>query len=730
MPRRFLVPSILILLTLPLHGADVPLGELHSSPACEAWRSRVVSNGRTFYGAWTFAHFGFSEVTGSVAGGPIDGSGALMTSAEQTMASGPGWESVASDGTGYLAATNFDGALTAQLVDGSGLPQGDRISLETGSPSISIGGPTIDFSIGASWNGSHYVVVGAKATKNADQSIHKALLAFTIGANGKVAATRIIADDTSLLDLEPAGNGSLVLMLANGSVQSMLLDDSLATTTPVDVVTRGDIQADLASNGSGFLAVWAAGSVVEAIALDANGYPASAPFVVAQVPAEMAIYAVPAVTWDGSSYLIVWWANTLLGARSNGSGATPAFQISSRGTYPSLATNATGDTLVLFSAGCGTISSRVVRRGALASEPAERAVSLDAASQSSPHALRVGGATQIVWEESVATSTAIFGTFIDPNSNVRQVRQLTEDGSYSSGRAEVIPIANGSAVVWNEQSAGVTGSLRIERFDVLGNPFAAPVPIGTTQAFDLNSATNGSDVGVAFTQAGSVFASGNSYVAVVDTSGNVRQTLLSEAFSANSTIASLADRFLVVWRENTATARPLFSAVVDRGANVVSKQLILADSGVPYETALATNGEEALLVWSTVSNDGLTLMALRLDASGTARGTAVPLASSPSPFLNLRIAEDGDAYLVTYLTSDGGTAPWEVRRITVRGGAVSAPVTLISSNPAETILEYALSGSRVSGVVIARNIVDIGTKGAAQLYWRPIPLLHPRAAAR
>ena len=369
MPARILLPAFLFLLSSQLHGAAAD-----AIQGCDAWRSRVASNGRTFYGAWTVTHYGFSDINGSVNGEPLSGSG-VLTADEETVAAWPGLEGVASDGTGYLVATNFEGAFTAQLVDGNGLLQGAPISLATGFPDIIIGGPAIDSSVGASWNGAHYVVAGAMATKNSDQSIHEALLAATIGANGEVIATRIIADGTSLLDLKAAGGGrTLVLMLAHGTVQSMLMEDSLATTPPVNVVTRGDIQAALASSGTGFLAVWQAGTTIEALALDANGSPAGTPFAVTQVPAAILTYATPAVAWDGSGYLVAWWASSLFGARSDGRSATSPFVIAADGTYPSLAANANGDIVTLFATGCGTMSSRIVPKGALGTPPHRRAV--------------------------------------------------------------------------------------------------------------------------------------------------------------------------------------------------------------------------------------------------------------------------------------------------------------------------------------------------------------------
>src|SRR5258708_16905059 len=400
--------------------------------------------------------------------------------------------------------------------------------------------------------------------------------------------------------------------------------------------------------------------------------PAGTSFVVADLPALSGLNPLPVATWDGSSYLIVWWAGSILGAGSNGDGSSPPFGISASGVAPSVAANAHGDSVVLFGTGCGAISSRIVGGGALEPEPAQREVSLDASPQFNPRSARVSGGTQVVWEESRAgSSAAVMSSFVAQDGNVAPVRQLTEDGSYSGSPSEIVPVAAGSAVIWNELRGGVTGGLRIQRFDGSGNPLAAPLPIGAAQVFTLAAAANGRDIGVAFTQTRPTSFVSDFYVAVADASSNVQQTSLSQVFSANSTIARLGAGFLVVWRENQGSATPLFSAVVDRNANVLSKQLILGDSSVPAESALAVDDNEALFVWSNIHAGTFDLTALPLDPSGTPKGTAFPISSSPSALSPVRVIPEGGAFLITYLAMDGGNAPREVRQTTVRGGGRS-----------------------------------------------------------
>jgi hypothetical protein len=726
MHARFPVPVLFALaLSLPANGADTPLGPVHYSPQCEAQRSRIASNGHTFYGAWTFVHSGLAFVSGSTAGGGIDEEGALMTLTQHTIAP-MGAQALASDGTEYLIATDDSGTLNARLSGANGLFQGNPIPLASGFPTNSLPGSGVHSSVGVAWNGSHYVVIGTKATRDGSQPIHESLVAATISPDGQILGTRVIADAAYLLDLEPAGNGRvLVLMLAAGIAQSMLIDDSLATTTPVNVVARGNIQADVVSSGSGFLAVWSSGTAVEAVALDTNGVPRGAPFAVGTSP-DIGLPMPPAVAWDGSSYLIVWWDNTLVGTRSNGNGVSQAFPIGS-GYYPSVATNAAGDSVVLFTGGCGTVSSRVVRRGAMASEPAEHALSLNALRQGLPMAVGRADGTQIGWEENDASSTTLFTTFVRSDGTVGPLLQLTEDGSFSNDTVELTPLGGGTVAVWIELRAGVPGGLRLQRLDSSGNALTAPQPLGSTQAFFLGSAANGSNIGVAFTQASSSYTS-DSWVAVADAAGNVHQTMLSPTTSVNKTIASIGEGFLVIWREDEATGSPLFSALIDRDANVLRKQLIVTDSHGPFEAALVSTDDGALLVWNDSEGSTFTLIAQQLDSTGAPQGTPFPLATSSDLFSHLRIAAEGDSRTITYLTSNGGNTPSEVRRTTIRGGAVSSPVTLVASSPGEAIQEYVLSGDRVSGIVISRSTTDAETNGAARLFWRPFAPSRRRAS--
>src|SRR5258708_37829624 len=88
MRARLLLPLSLALLgfRLQARGADVPLSDVHYQPSCDTYRSRIASNGQTFYGAWTLSHGGFSSISGHVSGGATGCTGAPLTAQPPTLA--------------------------------------------------------------------------------------------------------------------------------------------------------------------------------------------------------------------------------------------------------------------------------------------------------------------------------------------------------------------------------------------------------------------------------------------------------------------------------------------------------------------------------------------------------------------------------------------------------------------------------------------------------------------
>src|SRR2546430_1988811 len=200
--------SLLVLLAaLPLFASEIPLGDVSYQGTCEANRSRAASNGHTFYGAWTFRHVGLATISGTVRGAATDTDGALLTPTEHNIGGDPGLTAVASNGDDYLVAVDYAGGLSVRRVDARGIPITPLATLSAG-----VGGytlfPSVGSSVAASWNGSHFLVVGTIAIGSGNQ-LHGSLLAATIDEAGNTVQSRTITDNASVLDAAPAGPGRM-----------------------------------------------------------------------------------------------------------------------------------------------------------------------------------------------------------------------------------------------------------------------------------------------------------------------------------------------------------------------------------------------------------------------------------------------------------------------------------------------------------------------------------------
>jgi hypothetical protein len=712
---------LLLFAALPLVASEIPLGDVSYQGTCEANRSRAASNGQTFYGAWGFTHVGFAMISGTVGGAATDADGALLTPTEHNIGGGPGLTAVASNGVDYLVAIDDAGGLSVRRVDARGLPTTPLAALSSGVGGYTLS-PTIGSSVAASWNGSHYLVAGT-IPAGSGNATHGTLLTATLDEAGHTVQTRTIADNASVLDAAPAGQGrTLLLLLVNDTLESLLIDDALTTTAPVTITVAPGTIARVASNGSGYLAVWSAGGGIDAVALDGNGLPHDAPFTLHAGPVNPGPYDAvdgnPAITWDGSSYLVAWERGGVVYAtRTNGGGAAPPFVLTS-GYYPSLASNDDGDTLALTDGGCGAISSTVVRRGALRTDTFTRIVSREAVSQGSSRALNTARGTQVIWYDQV-----LHLSFVDGSEAVTS-QALTSTQIYA--RADLIATPRGSAAAW----PGATG-VQVQQFDASGHILGAPVNTGTALAFDAALAALGDGVAVAYTQNRPDYPSGYDFlVALIGADGSVRRTpVLStpQGLAFNSTLTAVGDHYLAVWRENQSSGTPLFSAVVDRNANVLAKQLIVDNARISIGTAIGTNGKDALLVWNGADASQATLSAQRLDTNGTAVGTPLPVATSANNIAQIQVVPEGPNYVITYVTVSDDSLSTLLRRITYYPDSSLSGRTLLTLPGGNVIDSYALDCANVVSLVLRRGTPDLETNGAARLYWAPIPAPHVRA---
>jgi hypothetical protein len=711
--------------TLPMLGetprfaAEVPLGDVSYNSTCEARRSSVGSNGHTFYGAWTFLHPSLTGVLSYSAGAALSADGSLLTPTQRAAAVGAG-SRVVSNGDGYLVANDSSGGLSIRHLDDNGIQTAPAAGVTTGFPQPSFSPPIVGSSVAAAWNGTHYLVAGTVGA-GSGTILHDAVLALT-ATDSQAVQTRLIADPGDVLGAAPAGPGrTLLLLLVNDTLETMLIDDTLVTTLPVPIATAPKTRAAVASNGSGFFVIWSSGTTINGLALDGEGLHAGAAFVVnPQAPINDDSY--PDLTWDGSSYLAVWQTGRAIEcARTNGSGAAIPFAIA-EGNYPSLASNNDGDTIVLASVGCGTIDSLVVRRGALRTDSVMHVVSREAVAQSGATALRTTQGTQVIWYDN-----AMRMSFVDGHGVV--TTQPLTSLSQSGALAKLIATPGGSAAAWPDLSDARSG-VQVQQYDASGNPLRLPLTVGSGLVFGASIAALGDDLAVAYRKYRPSTPSGADFlVTLLGADGSLRQTPVisgPQRYALSSAIAAVGDRYLAVWSDESSSSDvSMFSAIVDRNASVLSKQLIIDD---PHQSpeALVTNGTDVLLVLIGGGAGSTVIYAQRLDLNGTAIGTLLPLITPQPNISRIRLALDGPDYVITYVALTGDSKSTELRQITLHPDSTSSSTTLLTLPGANVIDSYALNGTNVASLVLRRAAADLETNGAARLYWAAIPSPHVR----
>jgi len=333
--------------------------------------------------------------------------------------------------------------------------------------------------------------------------------------------------------------------------------------------------------------------------------------------------------------------------------------------------------------------------------------------------LRTARGTQVIWYDQV-----MHLSFVDGSGAVT-TQSLSSTPSYA--RADLIATPRGSAAAWIA-GAGV----QIQQFDASGQPLGPPVTSGSVLAFDAALAALGDGVAVAYTQNRPAYPSGYDFlVALAGADGSLLQTpVLStpQGLAFNSTIATVGDHYLAVWRENQSSGTPLFSAVIDRNANVLAKQLVVENAHIPIGTAIGTNGNSALLVWSGADASQVALYAQRLDPNGAPIGSPLPVATSHNNITQIQVVPEGANYVITYVTVSDDSLATLLRQITCYPDSSVSGRTLLTLPGGNVIDSYTLAGANVTSLVLRRATPDLETNGAVRLYLSAMPAAHVRAS--
>ena len=300
----------------PFPTAVGPEVQLDAPPLVPLYTTRPVlaSNGNGAMLVTARVMFGrMGEVWYEFYAGFLDENGAPI--GNTTLLEGSTGASVASNGDGYLAAF-FDGTHMRAARFSSTGTRLDVTPIELGATETT-GEVT--------WDGSAYVVAaGSKAVRVAE--------------DGRVLDSRDIAIGFTTGTEVATRNGVTVLVshgadnAATGTIHAQTLDGALHK------VGFGQ-HTDVAAGDPGFLVVWDNGKAILGRVLDPSGRPDGAPFTIAAAGSN------PAVTWNGTEWLVVFQNVEVRGVRVLRERLAPSFLIAASGDNP--AVTADGSTAIV-----------------------------------------------------------------------------------------------------------------------------------------------------------------------------------------------------------------------------------------------------------------------------------------------------------------------------------------------------------------------------------------------
>ena len=365
-----------------------------------------------------------------------------------------------------------------------------------------------------------------------------------------------------------------------------------AVSDPVSRLADGPQAAPVVAFGGGrYLAVWTDGRADEATEIRAARLTQAGALLDPSgilVSSSANDAAVPAVTFDGSNFLVAWERNgNIFGARVSAAGQvldSPAFVISAASGPqgdPAVASNGSGSLVVWQDGRAGNddvFAARVSSAGDVV-DPGGVAVSTAANGQTRP-ALTFDGQNYVaVWEDARSGPSDIRGSRISPSNTV-----LNPNGIVVAAAANVQAFpditSNGTAslVVWHDFRTG-TGvfadvrATRVTRAGAVLDPTGIVVSDADRDQFEPEVSFDGANYLVAWT--------------------DLREGPLTE----------FTDIFA--------------SRVTPAGANLDGDGFAIsaANSG-QFRPAVATNGTTTLAVWTDVRNADFDVEAARVNRDG------------------------------------------------------------------------------------------------------------------
>ncbi len=729
---RFLI--VIAFFALPLTAQPFPLAPPPVGPSPgNVLGSGAASNGNVYLAAWAEARSGAVQIRGihiGTGGTPVEATSFRISPVSD--ASGEGLVSapaVASNGTNFVVVWVSRSRLYAALV----LPSAEVRVLTT----------TIDArSVQIVWGGTSYVVLHETSAG----ALAATLIDFdgTLLAGGVAVATSSSGISSPSLAADKDGRAMAFWYdLADGdahvadvSVNRIFSGgiSSVGLQSPRTVTGRGVI----ASDGVGFLAVWAAYPLnplstsfsILSRPMDSSG-AASGP--VQTVAADVPPLNHPLLFWNGQNYLLADANGSISAQALNGDGtptaAGPYLITTQSGSLKKAEALLIGDfqgstkTFLVwddFRFGHAEVFGQVSGTDAMPLSD-EIVVSVSPASQSAVGAVWTGSDYLALWIERAGVSRIMAARAKERIPIVIANPQLT--GS-AAGNAAVAVAAGKAVIVWVEVAAPGFQQSALYRATLANGAFSASAPAAITPDVRDDTptiATNGQTFAVAWTtQAGEIA------VTTIDASGNTAApvTLTSkpfDTFNYSSPRLAWAGDIYVLVRQRTLTDGRIIIEMQRLSAALapIGLPVPLTDSNTAMSVSV-TSGFGALVTWTQ---------------NGSVRASRVSGLSFGDPPLPSGTLLDpiNGVTIVSGTPVNGAVAAWDGK--SWRIGAGDKVVTLLpvggisqSVPTAPGIAAIAGGGSLPFVVFNVEDITELTTRVFGQ-FLNDVPLRH-RAARK
>jgi len=665
-----------------------PAAASNSVNSLIVWADQRGGSSSDIYGA----RFTEESVQGTV----LDPAGLVISAAANAQTV----PAVASDGTDYLVAwadrRGDTSDIYASRVTSEGLvlnPEGIPVSAASGFQ----GEPAVAF------DGTNYLVVWTD-TREGDEDIYGARVTRDGVLVDTSGLTLVNDDSTGQTGPAVCYDGSNVLLVwtdtrstSFGDIYGARVDSAGALLDsagfPISLAQSWQGNPEIALGANEALVVWE----------DMRGGPAtdvygsritSAGQVLDPTGVGIATGSSyefdPKVTFDGTQYLVVWTDATdhgnVFGGRVETDGTvldTLGFFISGGGEYagsPTVAFDGMYNVVAWNDVRAGmadhSVSVARVRGNGMVLDPQGIPVSNAASSQKLPDAAFGGTEFLVVWGESRAGVSDIYGVRVTPEGTVVDSTGIRiSPSSGDQAFAAAAPGWSNFLVVWEEgmyRERNVCGArvspsgavLDTAGILVSGPPWEQCAPAVASDGTDFLVAWQdwrNSDYDI--------------YCARVSHSGTLLDTAgiavcTADGWQSTPAVACNGTDYLVLWQSGTTGDHDLYGARISPQGVVLDPEgfVVSAAPGVQQHPAVASYGADFLVVWSDARNVDCNVYAARVTGTGTVLDTAgIEVCSAPGTQDRPAVEYDGTNFLVVWQDQRDGERDLYGARVTRQG---------------------------------------------------------------